>query len=328
MLLKILKTNQAYNLILFPVIGILLWSVSLISPLSYPFFEGESQMVLFAPLFNLLKAKPFIQVFVTLGMVILLGFYIQRFNSKFGFIRKRTLLPSSYFVVFVGGLVSCHTLHPVMFSAVFLMLALNRGFDAFEKKNIHSNAFDTFLLLSIGSLFYLNSLFLFPALILALVTINREYSWREFALSLVGLLLPWLFVFSLSYFMGSFDRLMFVLSENILSKNNHIKGDIPLQVFLAYQALLVIIASLNLLSFYDTKKISSRKYFASFFWLFLFASLILILVPAASSEILVLIAIPTTFLISNYLVYLKSRLWGEIIFAIFVGLTVYIQFAG
>ena len=295
MLLKILKSNQTYNLLLFPIFGFLLWSVSLISPQSYPFFEGEDQMVLFAPLFHLISSSPFILVLLTLIIVILLGFSIQRFNSKFGFIRKRTLLPSSYFVIFVGGLFGLHTLHPVLFAAVFLMLSLFRVFNAFEKKNIYSNVFDSCLLLSIGSLFYFNTIFFFPAIIISTITINREFSWRDLSLSILGFILPWLFTFSLAYFFNSFDQLIKVLSFNLFTNSQRIKGDIPLQVFMGYQAFLIAIASVNLLQFYDTKKISSRKYFTSFFWLFLFSVFVLIFVPAASSEIFVIAALPTNF---------------------------------
>lgn len=328
MLLRILKTNQAYNLILFPVIGILLWSASLISPQDYPFFEGEDQMVLFSPLFNLVHSTPFIQVCLALAVIIFIGFFIQRFNSQFGFIRKRTLLPSSYFIIFIGGITGLHALHPVYFSAIFLMLALHRSFSTFEKKNIHSNSFDSSLFIGLGSLFYLNTIFFYPAIILVLISINREFSWRGLALSFFGVILPWIFVFSLSYFFNTSDKLMGILSSNIISGNNHIKGNITLQIFLGYQALLVLIASLNIIKFYDTKKISSRKYFVSFFWIFVFSLLSILIVPTSSSEVLVLMALPITFLVSNYLVYLKSRLWGEVLFAIFIGLAVYMQFAG
>ncbi len=328
MLLRILKSNQAYNLILFPLVGILLWSVSLITPSSYLFFEGEGQMVLFKPLYKLVQGSAFAQVFIALVILIFIGFLIQRFNSQFGFIRKRTLLPSCYFIILISGLHSLQALHPVYFSGIFLMLALFRCFNAFEKKNTYSNSFDAGLFIGLGSLFYLNTIFIYPAIVLGLVSINKEFSWRNLALTLFGVALPWIFVFSFFFISDKSEVLVQTLSGNILTVNNHIKGDIPLQIYLGFQLLLVIIASLNIIKFYDTKKVSSRKYFVSFFWIFLFAASTWIFVPAASIEIMVLVAFPTTFLASNYFVYLKSRLWGELLFAIFIGLAVYMQFIG
>ncbi len=326
MLLRILNTNQAYNLILFPVIAVILWSKSLLSPGAYSFYPGEDQQVLFKPLFNLTHNSPFLQVLISLVIVILIGFLIQNLNSQFAFIRVRSLLPSSYFIILVGGFSVLHTLHPVLFAALFVMFALNRVFDAFEKKNIFSNAFDTGILIGAGSLFYFNLIFIFPAFILGLAIINREFSWRELVLFFWGVILPWVFTFSYFFFFDNTGQLLQVITLNITTKNTHIRGDLPLQLFLGYQALLILIGSLHFIKSYDRKKISSRKYFIAFFLVFIFSIATTLFVPSASLETLVLISIPVSYLISNFFVSNKKKILGEVLFAIFLGLAIVMQF--
>jgi hypothetical protein len=80
--------------------------------------------------------------------------------------------------------------------------------------------------------------------------------------------------------------------------------------------ILVLLGSFKILQQYDTKKVSTRKYFIVLFLVFLFLMFSFILVPATSIEIFVIAAIPLTFLLANFFVFLKSRFWGEFWFSL------------
>jgi hypothetical protein len=51
------------------------------------------------------------------------------------------------------------------------------------------------------------------------------------------------------------------------------------------------------------------------------------MIPAASQEILVIMAIPLTFLFSNYLIAMRSQFLGNLFILVFLGLIIYMQFA-
>ena len=326
MFLRILKTNQAYNLILIPIIGVLLWAVSIISPELYNYFSGETQLPFFNAVFNLTRNSPIIQTLLSLILLMFSAFIIQRLNLKFAIIRKRTLLPSAYFIILVSAIKNLHVLHPVYFALFFLLLAFYRMFQAYEEKNIYSISFDIGFLFGIASLFYFNILFAFPAMMISFINIKKEFSFRYLILNILGLLLPWIFSFSYYFFFDRINEFIQIISQNIFTENTILKKDIPMQLLIGYQVFLIIISSLNLLKFFDTKKVSTRRFFVSFFWLFIFLFLCILILPSVSIEIFILMSVPVTFLVSNFLVYLKNRFWGEIIFAIFIGLSVYMQF--
>ena len=154
MILRILKSNNQRNLILFPVIGILFWAKSLLFPFSYDFYPGENANLLFLPLYNIIHNWPFFQVFLSYILVITLAFFIQFLNDRYSFIRIRTKLPATIFVAVIAGFTELHTLHPVFLSALFLMFGIYNLFGTFEQKKPYSKIFNAGFFVGIGSIFY------------------------------------------------------------------------------------------------------------------------------------------------------------------------------
>lgn len=326
MILRILKSNQPVNYILFPLIGLLFWGESLLHPKLYPFFLGENENLLYSPIDNFLENSAFSQSAVALILVIILALMVQQINSRYTFIRIRTMLPAPLFVIMIGGFTEMHTLHPVYFAAVFLLLAIYQLFSMFDKSKPYSVAFDSGFLLGVGSLFYFNLFMLIPAFLIGIAVLTRDYRWREFIVMILGFLLPLFFAFSFAILTEQFMELLKTFEQNFITDNNHFKSNIPLHIFLGFLILLTTIGTIKIIQQYDTKKVSSRKYFTVFFLIFIFSVFSFILIPATSQEILVILAIPVSYLISNFLVFMKSKFWGELILALLLGIVIVMQF--
>ena len=326
MILRFLKGNQAYHFVLIPLVVGGLWFRSYLFSESYPFFSGESSMPLYALLTRLLGGSLLAGNILSIALVVLLSFLILHLNTAYTFIQERTFLPSNIFVLIVSGLLSLHTLHPVYFGALFLLLVIDHIFNAYESRKILSNAFDAGFFLGLGSLFYLNLIFYFPVIWIGFLLIRKSLEWRNFLLSFIGAALPWLFAFSWYFFHDFPDQLWDVVRQNLVTPNNFLRGNIHLQIYLAFLTAFTLGCSLFLLGRYDAQKISTRKYFQIFFLVFLISFVLLLLVPAVSREILVIMAIPLTFLISNYLMFIRKQFWGNVILFIFFGMILYLQF--
>lgn len=325
MILKILKSNQPFNYFLIILFGLLFWSASLIKPESYPFYNGENENVLFYPLYNLFEKFPLVETIIALFLVIVLAFLLQQINNSFSFIRIRTVLPASLFVIIIGGFTQIHTLHPVYFGAIFFLLAIYRLFNIFDNRKPNSPAFDSGFLLAVGSLFYLNLIFLLPAFLLGIAILTHEFRWRIFTTHIIGFLLPFFFAISYAILTEQFLELMKILELNLISANNHFKSNLYLQIFLAFLIFLTLLGSIKIIQQYDSKKVSSRKYFAIFFLIFVFSMLVFIFSPPTSQEMLIIIAIPVCYLVSNFLVFMKSKFWSELIFTLLFALVVFLQ---
>jgi hypothetical protein len=327
MILRTLKSNRSINLLIFPVIGILFWLKSLLFPFSYQFFPGENGNVLFEPLSRLVANSDFLQVLSSLFFVLLLAFVIQIINDRFSFIRIRTKLPATLFIIIVSGFTQLHTMHPVYPAALFLLFAIYSLFSTFEKTKPYSNIFNAGFLIGVGTLFYFNLIILFPVFFIGIIILRRERNWREFMILLIGFFVPFIFAFSYTVFTEQTLEMLKTFEENIVTPVNHFRTNIPLHVLLTFLVLLTVTGSIKILQQYDSKKVSTRKYFTIFSFLFLFSMLSFVFIPVTSQEMLVIVSIPVTYLISNLFVFMKSRFWSEFLFLMLLGFVIFMQFS-
>ena len=219
-----------------------------------------------------------------------------------------------------------HAMHPVYFATLFLILTIDRIFNSYEKEIIHSNAFEAAIFLAIGSLFYLNLIFFFPFLWIGFIIIKPKVNWREYVLTFIGFVLPWAAVFMYYAATNQTEELFRILVSNLTFHQVFLKGNLPIQIYIGFLVFLTFLSSIFIVGQYDEKKISSRKYFKAFFWIFLIAAVLVFAHPAVSQEIILLLAIPLTYLISNYLIFMKRQFWGELFLYILVAGVVYLQF--
>ena len=326
MLLKSLKLNQPYHILLIPIIAAALWIKSFMNPVIFPFYPGEDMMILYQPIKFLLNKNPLASNIVAMIFIVLLAFLILKLNVQYSFIRVKTFLPSSLFVLITSGMHDLHAMHPVYPAALFLILTIDRIFSAYDKEIIHSNAFDAGIFLAIGSLFYLNLVFFFPFLWAGLVTLKPKVNWREYILTALGFILPWLAAFTYYLISGRTDELIHTLETNFTSHQIFLRGSLPDQIYIGFLVLLTLLGSYTLLAQYDEKRISSRKYFKAFFWIFLISGILITASPSVSQEIIIVLAIPLTYLISNYLIFMKRQIWGEILLYILTAGVIYLMF--
>jgi hypothetical protein len=321
MLLKKFKTNHSFNFVLFPLIGMLFWLKNLIFPQAYPFYPGEQETLLFFPIFKLLEDSLAVQNILALVLFIILAFFILQLNNRFNLIRIRTILPATFFVIMAGGFTEIHALHPVYPGALFLLVALYRLFSAFDQNQPYSPAFDAGFFLGISSLFYFSIVAMLPAFIIGLGILSRDSRWREFAVLITGFFLPYIFAFSYAFYMEQVPAFLTNLSLNIVTPNPFFNINVPLYFYMGFLILLTFLGSVKMIQLYDTRKVSTRKYFIVFFLIFLCSLLGFFFIPATSKEMFIITLIPFTYLVSNYFVYLRSRIWGELLFS-FLLLTV------
>lgn len=326
MLLKALKSNQAYHFLLIPIIASALWIKSFINPAVFAFYPGEDTMILYQPVNYLLGKSPLANNIIALIFIILLAFLLLKLNVQYSFIRARTFLPSSLFVLITSGIPDLHAMHPVYPAALFLILTVDRIFSSYDKEVIHSNAFDAGIFLAIGSLFYLNLIFFFPMLWIGFIILKPNVNWREYILTTIGFILPWVAALAYYLIVGQAEELRQTLETNLLSHQIFLRENLFVQIYIGFLGLITIMGSFFLLAQYDEKKISSRKYFKAFFWIFLISCILIIASPSVSQEIIIILALPLTYLISNYLIFMKRQIWGEVFLYLLTAGVIYLQF--
>ena len=259
--------------------------------------------------------------------VIALSFLVLRLNTAYAFIRIRTFLPSNIFVLIVSGLLSLHALHPVYFALLFLLLCVDRIFQSYELEQFHASAFEAGFFIGLGSLFYLNLIFFFPVIWIGFLLIKKQYQWRNFILPLMGVGVPWLFTWSYYFLTDQCAVFTESITVNLYSDNHFLRDNLPLQIYLGFLTVLTLLSSIFSAHINTTKRKSVPvKTFRFFFLIFSIAFVLLIAVPAVSQEILIIMSLPLTFLISNYLIFMKRKFWSNLFMYLFIALIIYMQF--
>ena len=75
----------------------------------------------------------------------------------------------------------------------------------------------------------------------------------------------------------------------------------------------------------NTKKIKSRKTFSLLIWIFLISIIVYILMHSVSVEIIWITAIPVSYFLSHYFVFVRKKLVPEILFSVLFILILMIQ---
>lgn len=327
MILRTLKSNGPLNYILFLITGILFWFISLRFPFSYSYFEGENKGILFAFLDKLTDGHPFLQVLFSLILVLLTAFLIQQISSRFSLVKVRTKLPIAIYIIITGGIASMHTLHPVYFAAIFTLIAIHSLFSIFNNPNPQLDIFNAGLFLAIGTLFYFNLIIILPAFLIAVSSLRRERTLSEYIILIIGFIIPVLFAITFVFFTDQLNDSILNIQKNILTLVSHLKTNYPLQGYLALLIFFTILGSVKMMQQYDSKKVSIRKYYLVLFIIFIFSMISFVFVPATSQEMLVIAAIPLTYLITNLFTSIDSGFWRELLVILLLGAAIFMQFA-
>ncbi len=281
------------------------------------------------PLYGLLKLvvgnNPFAGVVLSFLMVSLLSFLLVHFNTKEVFINERTFLPALIYILCSGLFPQYQLMNPVLPASFFLMLAIIRIIDGYQKPGVAYNFFDAGILISTGSLFYANLIW-FGILVIIGIALLRTGSLMEITLAIFGLLTPYLLALSLYYVTGKEIHSLFSLVENNLFGYSAVYHfSVLTLIALIFIAIVVLVSVAYLIMLMNAKKIKSRKTFSLLLWGFAISAGMYILLPSVSVEIVWLISIPFSYFLAHYFVFIKKKLIPEILFSVLFVLVLLIQ---
>lgn len=233
-------------------------------------------------------------------------------------------MPSILFIILSCGIIKLQGLHPAIIANLALILTIDKIFFSYRKEKVLSVLFDASLILSVGSLFYFDIIF-FVIIIWTGLIILRTFNWREWVITITGLITPYILVFSYYYIFDDINYIREIIVSNVFVSRTDPGLNMSYYIFFSYLLLLIIISTVSMFVRFGLKKISTRKYFTIILWLFLFSMIFLAVLRSMSIEVLVIAAVPASYLLSNYFISLRSRWWGDILFLVLIGLIIYIQ---
>ncbi len=282
-------------------------------------------MPLYGILSTFIGTNPLPGILLSFFIVSLMAILMVNLNTVLYFINERTFLPAFFYILLSGLFPQYQLMNPAIFGAVFLMLALRRIMDAYRVHGTAFCLFDAAMLISIGSLFYADLIW-FGFLVLIGIAIIRTGNMKEIAISVAGLITPYLLTFSIYYVAGKdLQELMTLVMYNLFGRQTDYVFTGPTVIGIIFVAASTVMSIFYLMISMNSKKIQSRMTFSLLIWLFIISIAVYLILTSVSVEIIWITGIPVSYFLTHYFVNAKKKLVPEIIFTLIIGFIVLIQ---
>lgn len=326
MLLRLFKGSGPGVIFLIVITLAAVWLSAFLIPKMDSIYQYDTDpMPLYALLQKLPGSSHLLGVVISFSLVSLVAFLLVYFNTSVFFINERTFLPALIYILLGGLFPETQVLNPVLPASIFLMVAIIRIMDGYRKPGTAYNFFDAGILISIGSLFYADLIW-FGLLVIIGIALLRTGNIVEIAISVLGLITPYLIVFGVYYVLGNdLPALLSLVENNLFSRSAGYDFDRLTIVTLVFTGIIVIVSVVYLFMLLNAKKVKTRQTFSLLIWAFLISLAAYIVLPSVSVEILWIMSVPVSYFLTHYFVFAKKKLVPDIFFSVMMILILLIQ---
>jgi len=313
MFLKFLQGGRPVQIMVLLVLALLFWLKYLILPQPFQLTFEESPMPLFQLVSRLIGEHVFLSKIIALTLLVINALLLSRLNMKFIVLKSRTYLPSFIFLLVASSFLPLQCFNPVIFASIFMLFAIEAMLGTIKKEGLAYDYFLASFLVSTGSLFYARGAYLMFIIWIGL-SLFRNIRFREWIFTIIGFLLPYLFVFSWYYLSGQeLGPKWQGMIKNLSPDHDFSYFNRYYILFYAVLGLLILLASRKMVRNYQGLKIYVRKFYRLNFWIFTVTLIIYFGLYSRSVELIYFSGFAISFILSYYLLNLRSRLTGEIL---------------
>lgn len=278
-----------------------------------------------APLYKLivtsLSGFPLLLTALSFLLILCEAVLINHIIEQNEIINTKSFLPASVYIILMSLQPEMFSLHPIVIANLFLLLAIHRLMQTHRKETAFSNVFDAGLYISLATLFFVPSAVFLLILWICLLVI-RPFIWREWVISFIGLLLPWIYVVAYYFWKDKLDMLEYdALYYTIIapSKSFSALRFSAAEYFQAAVLFVFLILTAGRL-FHDVSSgaVRTRNNLIVMIYFFFLSLVSIFLAPSYSIHYLSFLAIPVSIFFSGYLLFSKKQLIAEIIFLLLI----------
>lgn len=326
MFLRLFKGTSPGVILLIAFTFAIVWISAFINPdLRFQETWNEIHMPLYGFLIEIFGSGYIFSTILSLSITVLILFLITNFNTSVFFINERTFLPALLYILVVVIFPEYQMLNPALPASLFFLFALKSILAGYQKQGIAYNFFDAGILISTGSLFYANLIW-FAVIIFIGIILIRTVTFAEIAVTLLGLITPYLITFGFYYVLGyDLNSLMTLIYNNLFSSAPEYPFSRLTVVVLIFYSLIIFVSIGNIIRLNNSKKIKSRKTFSILIWIFLISVTVYFAVPSVSVEMIWLTGIPVSYFLTHQFIFVKKKIFSEIFFSVIFVLVLLIQ---
>lgn len=309
-MIRFFRNNNPISFILLPLLALALWVSSLFTPA----VDMHNSMTLYNILINPITNFHTLAILMGVLIVVMEAFFLNYIINEHEMLSRPSFLPALMYIIFMSCDTQLLSLYPVLFANFFILLAIHRIMSSYRKDTAFSNAFDAGLLFSIASLFYFPSIVLAPLLIIGFL-LFRPFNWREWIISIIGIVVPYTFV--LTYYFWNDSLVTWWAEQVFYPGRKQLQIASPGFYFMISICLFIFIISFARLftGFVDASQ-KNRKGISLLIWLLVFTLLSIFLSPDFSLKSFTTLAIPAAVFTSNYFLKIRKVQLADFLFSI------------
>ena len=316
MFTKIFKSDYIYQLSFIMIAVIVIWIHSFFSLTSLTVFPTLSPF--YSVIGNSFLTNNILAVTIAFILLIIQSIMLNMaFSANEMFNRNNYLITFIYFLM-MSSSTELYTIHPVLFSSLFLIFSLRNILGIYGKPDSFSSVFNATLFIGISSLFYFPSIY-FIVFIWLSFFIYRLYAWREWVISILGLGTPYLYLFSYYFVTDQLKVKYFLYIDFFKSfKPASFHPDKGNYIFFTVVGLMSVYIIFNTLNRLTEKSIYYRKKVLVLTMFLLVAFITLIFSGTFFTYHLCLVFIPLSFFIPIHIIQIKRLVISEMFFIILI----------
>lgn len=313
MIVKIFKTNQVIANIFIVLLSVLLWIPAYFTSVEIS-YDNYSLFNFFGKWFTEFRWLNVLFSSLLIGFqAVFLNFIINQEKL----IKGNTHLVGLFYVILNGALTLLFTINPIVITNIFVITVLFFLFRLYSLKDAKSQLFNVGFLLGWGTLFYTPLFCLFP-LIWIVLSYVRIPSFRDYFISLLGFLLPFVYLVAYLYLTDQLfqtniiDWIYFpaIFSLEIFNK--------PYLYYVLVLVGFVVLSGASLILQLPREVVKDRKLFVVLILLSIFLGATVMFHQNDYTSLYLLLSAPSTVVLANYFNKLKKEWLAEVLFIVLV----------
>ncbi len=320
-MIKFFSTGYLSRYLFIFIFGLILWIPSLLFP---TYYNGISSFA-FNQISLITTQNLFLQTIASFFFTLITAFLLNKCAIDNGLSGKMSTLIALVYLILTSSLAGDFHNNPVIWINFILVFVLNNLMRLPYVTNTIPVIFNASFLIGVASLFYSPLVFL-VLLIWISVIVHRIVTWRNFVVSLVGVVLPYFLLLTLFFTIGDLPEESYTIFETLQINTDFLMITDPLEIAIAVILLLIIIiSSIGIANHIREKNINLRRnLIITFFYI---AFLLLILFVFTKSLVLsLLLCIPSAILMGHWLGNIKRTRYYDLAFYAVITLMVLNQY--
>jgi hypothetical protein len=277
---------------------------------------------------SFLGLSAIIKPILAMGIIGFIAFFLYAILVSHDMHPRESLMPVLFFFLLAAGITDAISFGPALASSIFLLISLFLILRIYGSSQPYKLVFSASFCVSIAALLYPPALSFLIFIWLSFLT-YRISSWREWVISLIGALVPILYVVSYFYWIGRLS-VLFSFYRIIFSSLMPVFPNFRLwqEIYLGFAGLALLMALFRQIILIQDKLISIRRKT----WIFIDFMIVAILSCFSTGNDLpghfVIVAIPGALFLSSSVTGKKTSITYEMVLVIMIVLLVVARLSG